>query len=301
MSVRWATARGLFVTLTAVVCFALGAFTARYSMMLPPADQGAPGVAMPNEDGAAISEPPRELPDAGEEGERDPGLVGASGIEEVKRQLQLEMGLLPVRLLRERARSFVELNAWDNRGRSRYATAGYLGNGYFITVKHGVVALEQPEDGSEPRRINRITLRHRDRVLGATLVDVGNARVEVHPGDWAILKVKDEIDLPPLPLDAAHAFEFATPIFRLGNDYSRGIVLSTGYAGQRTRNGLVTCLTDGHPGASGGGVLDQAGTLVGMAIGRMRDDYRFSFILPLRAEMFRKVPGVILKTAQTTE
>jgi hypothetical protein len=80
-------------------------------------------------------------------------------------------------------------------------------------------------------------------------------------------------------------------IFRLGNDYSKGIILSTGYVGQRTANGLVTCLTDGHPGVSGGGVLDQRGNLVGIPVGRMQGDYRFSFILPLRAEMLRKIPA----------
>ena len=63
--------------------------------------------------------------------------------------------------------------------------------------------------------------------------------------------------------------------------------------GQRTANGLVTCLTDGHPGVSGGGVLSQRGDLVGIPIGRMQGDYRFSFILPVRPEMFRKVPGVL--------
>ena len=86
--------------------------------------------------------------------------------------------------------------------------------------------------------------------------------------------------------------DFADPIFRLGNDYSKGIILGTGYIGQRTPNGLVTCLTDGHPGVSGGGVLDQRGQMVGIPIGRMQGDYRFSFILPLRREMFRKVPGM---------
>jgi hypothetical protein len=49
-------------------------------------------------------------------------------------------------------------------------------------------------------------------------------------------------------------------------------------------------LTDGHPGVSGGGVLNGDGQLVGIPIGRMQGDYRFSFILPLRPEMFRKVP-----------
>jgi hypothetical protein len=105
------------------------------------------------------------------------------------------------------------------------------------------------------------------------------------------------VDLPPLHVNTKFSYDFADPIFRLGNDYSKGIILSTGYVGQRTSNGLVTCLTDGHPGVSGGGVLDQAGDLVGIPIGRMQGDYRFSFILPVRSEMFNKVPG--LATAES--
>src|SRR5206468_7271301 len=99
-----------------------------------------------------------------------------------------------------------------------------------------------------------------------------------------------------LHVDTGFAYEFADPIFRLGNDYSKGIILSTGYVGQRTSTGLVTCLTDGHPGVSGGGVLDQRGDLVGIPIGRMQGDYRFSFILPMRSEMLRKVP--VLETTE---
>ena len=90
-------------------------------------------------------------------------------------------------------------------------------------------------------------------------------------------------------LNCANGFEFADPIFRLGNDYSKGIIVSTGYVGQKTANELVTCLTDGHPGVSGGGVLNRDGQLVGIPVGRMQGDYRFSFILPVRQEMFRKV------------
>ena len=92
-------------------------------------------------------------------GQRQPEVVAAGGeglastgstpnttllVEEIKRQLQSEMGLMPVRLLRERRESFVELNAYDNNGKASYGTAGYLRNGYFITVKHGVVPLEEP-------------------------------------------------------------------------------------------------------------------------------------------------------------
>lgn len=209
-------------------------------------------------------------------------------VEDVKRQLQSEMGLVPVNLLRERRDSFVELYSYDDRGSSSYGTAGYLGNGYFITVKHGVVALGQ--DGlTDARQITSVKLMHNGRALQARVVDSGDAKVEVDPGDWAILKVKETVDLPALDLNLEYGFQFADPIFRLGNDYSKGIILSTGYVGQRTPNQLVTCLTDGHPGVSGGGVLNQDGQLVGIPIGRMQGDYRFSFILPLREEMFRKV------------
>ena len=212
----------------------------------------------------------------------------ASIVADVKRQLQDEMGLLPLNLLRDRSTSFVELYAYDDHGSSSYGTAGYLGEGYFITVKHGVVALSQ-EGQTDPRTITSVKLMYKGQLLNARLVDSGDARVEVDPGDWAIVKVKERIEMPPLNVNLAYGFEFADPIFRLGNDYSKGIILSTGYVGQRTSNKLVTCLTDGHPGVSGGGVLNREGELVGIPIGRMQGDYRFSFILPLRAEMFRKV------------
>ena len=212
----------------------------------------------------------------------------AAIVDEVKRQLQEEMGLLPITLLRERRNSFVELYAYDDRGSSSYGTAGYLGNGYFITVKHGVVALGQ-DNAPEPRKIVSVKLMHRGQSLPARIVDAGDAKVEVDPGDWAILKVKDPVDIPPLTLNLSYGFDFADPIFRLGNDYSKGIILATGYLGQKTANSLVTCLTDGHPGVSGGGVLNRNGDLIGIPVGRMQGDYRFSFILPLREEMFRKV------------
>jgi S1-C subfamily serine protease len=236
--------------------------------------------------------PPAAQGTSGRADESTPGVMAdanrAAIVADVKRQLQDEMGLLPLTLLRERRSSFVELYSYDDRGSSSYGTAGYLGGGYFITVKHGVVALGQ-EGLSDPRRIVSVKLMYDGRLIPARVVDAGDAKVEVDPGDWAIVKVKEPIDLPPLNVNLAYAFDFADPIFRLGNDYSKGIIVSTGYVGQKTANKLVTCLTDGHPGVSGGGVLNQHGELVGIPIGRMQGDYRFSFILPLRTEMFRKV------------
>jgi S1-C subfamily serine protease len=219
----------------------------------------------------------------------DPALAAHNAIvDDVKRQLTDEMGLLPLNLLRDRRESFVELYSYDDRGASSYGTAGYLGNGYFITVKHGVVALGQ-EGVADPRRITSVKLAYQGKLLSARVIDFGDATVEVDPGDWAIVKVKEQIDLPALTANLDFAFNFADPIFRLGNDYSKGIIVSTGYVGQKTPNKLITCLTDGHPGVSGGGVLNGDGDLVGIPVGRMQGDYRFSFILPLRAEMFRKV------------
>ena len=209
-------------------------------------------------------------------------------IADIKRELQSEMGLLPLALLRDRRTSFVELYSTDNFGKTNYGTAGYLGDGYFVTVKHAVVALK---DGDRPptRKIVGIKILYDGKEIPAKLLDAGDADVEVHTGDWAIIKTAP-LDLPALKPNTSFAYDFAEPIFRLGNDYSKGIILSTGYVGQRMSNGLVSCLTDGHPGVSGGGVLDQKGDLVGIPIGRMQGDYRFSFILPVRDEMFRKVP-----------
>lgn len=208
--------------------------------------------------------------------------------DDLKLRMQKEFGIIGPELLREHKDSFVELYSYDDRNMSNYGTAGYLGNGYFITVKHGVIALGQ--GGSNGRKITSVKISYKGRLLPATLVDYGDAKVEVDAGDWAIIRVKDDLELPALVVAVDYQFEFADPIFRLGNDYSKGIIPATGFVGQRTENRLVTCLTDGHPGVSGGGVLNLEGELVGIPVGRMQGDFRFSFILPLRQEMFQKVP-----------
>ena len=300
MSVRRTiTYAGLTFSMAALA-FSFGSWTAQRSIAQQLAKNDARVTALRDDMARAIlqiRQTETAATPSGTNGERQPAVVPAGGgaepalVEEIKRQLQSEMGLLPVRLLRERKESFVELNAYDVSGKSSYGTAGYLGNGYFVTVKHAVVALDDA-DGREGRKITAIKVRVHGRDLAARLVDTGDADVEVHSGDWAIIRVAQPVDLPALRVNNHFSYEFADPIFRLGNDYSKGIILSTGYVGQRTSNGLVTCLTDGHPGVSGGGVLDQDGDLVGIPIGRMQGDYRFSFILPVRGEMFRKVPGL---------
>jgi trypsin-like peptidase len=293
---------GLTFSLSSLA-FSLGSWTSQRTMAQQLADNDARLNALQQNVARSILHTREQaVVPSGTVGQMPADAVPAAGssqsalVDEIKRQLQAEMGLLPVRLLRERRESFVELNSVDNFGKASYGTAGYLGHGYFITVKHGVIALDGDDD-SDARRIVSVSVRYKGRDLPAKIVDSGNADVEVHSGDWAIIQVRGNIDLPPLNVDMSYGFDFAEPIFRLGNDYSKGIILSTGYVGQKISNGLVTCLTDGHPGVSGGGVLNQDGDLVGIPIGRMQGDYRFSFILPIRQEMFRKVPGMSARAA----
>lgn len=295
---RFVAYAGLTFSLAALA-FSVGSWSTQRALERRLADNDARFTALRDDVARGMTELRQAWPvSTGTDGQRTPEIVTASGtpagalVDEIKRQIQSEMGLFPVRLLRERKESFVELNARDTAGKSSYGTAGYLGNGYFITVKHGVIALDEPLEGRDSRRISSVTIRYKGKDVPARIVDAGNATTEVHPGDWAIIKVRGQIDLPALRIDTTYAYDFAQPIVRLGNDYSKGIIASTGYIGQRTANGLVTSLTDGHPGVSGGGVLNQLGDLVGIPIGRMQGDYRFSFILPLREEMFRRVPGV---------
>ena len=300
MSVRRTIIYAGLVFSLASLAFSFGSWSAQRTMAQHLADNDARLVALQQAVARSILKTREsQAGPSATDGQREPEVVTASGsgqsalVDEIKRQLQSEMGLMPVRLLRERRESFVELNAVDNFGKTSYGTAGYLGNGYFITVKHGVIALDEPSEGRDARRIVSVKVRYRGKDLAARVIDSGDANVEVHSGDWAIIRVRETLDLPALHIDTSFPYEFAEPIFRLGNDYSKGIILGTGYVGQRTANGLVTCLTDGHPGVSGGGVLNQDGDLVGIPIGRMQGDYRFSFILPVREEMFRKVPEVL--------
>ena len=277
----------LLFTFSAILFFSLGSLLATRQAAAADSDQ----IAALRAEVGALKRQRAETGTAGRSTETAvAGFMDDRGraalVAEIKQQLKSEMGLMSTSLLRQRRQSFVELYSYDVTGANNYGTAGYLGNGYFITVKHAVVALG---DNAAARRVTAIKIAHEGRQLPAKVVDTGDAQVEVDPGDWAILKVKEQISLPALNANVIYQFEFADPIFRLGNDYSKGIIVATGYVGQVTSNKLVTCLTDGHPGVSGGGVLNTEGELVGIPIGRMQGDYRFSFILPLREEMFRRV------------
>ena len=203
-------------------------------------------------------------------------------VADVKRQLQDEMGLLPLNLLRDRSESFVELYSYDDRGSSSYGTAGYLGDGYFITVKHGVVALNQ-EGSADPRKITSVKLMYKGQPFTREVVDSGDAQCRSRSGRLGDREGQREdraAAAEPQPglrrsISPIRSSASATTTRRASS--CRPATLASALA-----NKLVTCLTDGHPGVSGGGVLNRDGELVGIPIGRMQGDYRFSFILPLR-------------------
>src|SRR5204862_2430401 len=107
--------------------------------------------------------------------------AGRAGmIAEIKQDLQREMGLTPVHLLRDRRSSFVELYSYDTLGKTNYGTAGYLGRGYFITVKHAVVALHGEDEAAGGREITSVRVMYRGREIPARVIDTGNADVEGH-------------------------------------------------------------------------------------------------------------------------
>src|SRR5262249_57277888 len=117
-----------------------------------------------------------------------------------------------VHRVRERRSSFVELHADDNFGETNYGTAGYLGRGYFLTVKHAVVALKSDAQRGT-RTITSVKVVYQGNEIPARVIDAGDADIEVHSGDWAIIKTK-ELDLPALHVDTSFAYDFADPIFR---------------------------------------------------------------------------------------
>src|SRR5439155_770471 len=86
-----------------------------------------------------------------------------------------EMGLLPVHLLRDRRPSFVELYSYVSLGKTNYGTAGYLGGGYFITVKHAVIALKDEDDRQNNSRITSVKIVYHGKEIPARVVDAGDA------------------------------------------------------------------------------------------------------------------------------
>src|SRR5206468_3110730 len=130
----------IIITCTAASFFALGVWHAQNSEALDRETYDAKLDAIRAEVRSELGRPRSDtaLP-AGTSGRTDAEAKDNDGapsaaarakmVAQIKQELQSEMGLLPVQLLRERRTSFVELYSTDNLGKTNYGTAGYLGHG----------------------------------------------------------------------------------------------------------------------------------------------------------------------------
>src|SRR3989441_8830470 len=176
------TRRALLIiafTSTAALCFTLGVFHARSTDARDRATYDAKLDAIRAEVRGALGTRPEAVPagtigrsDArSNDGETSGAAARARMVTQIKQELQKEMGLTPVKLMRDRGSSFVELYATDNVGKTNYGTAGYLGHGYFVTVKHGVVALKGDDERQTSRRIVSIKISYGGEKNSAEGVD----------------------------------------------------------------------------------------------------------------------------------
>jgi hypothetical protein len=204
-----------------------------------------------------------------------------------------DLGHFSPKVLKKYRSSFVEVYAYFKEGKTlkaNYGTAGYLGDGFFLTSKHIVAPYGAPGEPPPPTILS-VKINYQGALVDANVIDTGDASVkgEVSLGDWALLKAISALTgLTPLKVRTDHVFHFADPLVRFGNDYNHGVVVSLGYAGQTTEAGWVTWLADLHPGASGGGVLDLDEELVGLNGGALDGDNRLAVIIPVRPEMLRR-------------
>src|SRR5262249_45321306 len=172
--------RGLIPTLlfsfTAIIFFGLGGFLAARNAAASEDDQIA---ALRSEVSALRMQQLHPVPSgtSGRPVDVKPVAMDDHGraelVADIKQQLRTEMGLVPVSLLRERRQSFVEMYSYDVTGSSNYGTAGYLGDGDFITVKHGVIGLG---DSADSRRITPVKILDGHPARRASSVHNGRAK-----------------------------------------------------------------------------------------------------------------------------
>jgi len=98
--------------------------------------------------------------------------------------------------------------------------------------------------------------------------------------DWAILTSYRTRSV-------AHTFQFEVGdhAFRIGNDHNYGLFIAEGVIGEKTKEGLYPLSCSIAPGASGGGVFNDNGELIGIIVRRAGDAYLL--FVPLQEVMFQ--------------
>jgi S1-C subfamily serine protease len=213
---------------------------------------------------------------------------------EAMKGLASEAGHFSGRDLAKHQKSFVQVYSFYRRGSKEMATAGtacYLGDGYFLTAKHVVVP--EAEKGKPAPKTTKIALNIDGHMVSARLVDTGEvpAGEPVDVEDWAVLLAeRTPENLVAVKPRAGYPFMFGERLVRYGNDSNRGIAVAAGYVAQVSDSGWISWLVDSLPGCSGGGVLNGKDELVGLNGGYLDGSTRLAVIIPVRAEMFRKLP-----------
>ncbi len=198
------------------------------------------------------------------------------------------------RALREHEKSFVQVYAFYRKDRKNMATAGtacYLGGRYFLTAKH--IVFQEAPAGQQAPKTTRVEIRVNGELLPVRLIDNGDppAADQIDVDDWAVLEAdRAPGGLVPLKPNPTYSFTFGERLVRYGNDSNRGIAPAAGYVAQVSENGWVSWLVDSLPGCSGGGVMNTRDELVGLNGGYLDGSTRLAVIIPIRAEMFRRLP-----------
>lgn len=214
--------------------------------------------------------------------------------------LKLQVGdLFTTSWLKEKSRSVLEVVAlWDKGNVTMRSSAGYIGEGYFLTVQHGVYS-GTPSTGLVPSQERFIFYDGKN--IPAKIHKRGK-RYEIGNfltiDDWVVLKVDQDIDVPALTVPKIARMAPGKAIARFGNDLGWGVVFDTGYLGHRINSGLYSSLISSHSGNSGGSVLNVDGELIGITIGRSTEGDNFVYIQKLIPEMFVDIPHLKDRLAQ---
>jgi hypothetical protein len=158
--------------------------------------------------------------------------------------------LMPIGRAIEASRSVMAIEMLDAFQSRSYATATYLGKGYFLTVKHGVKTLGKPDEPT-----NAVWLKADGSSANLDVIDAGTATSAVDPGDWAILHSDDKFSVPGLVPNLSYDFAFGDPIAKIGNSFNKGINFVPSYVGTRSSAGgshvFYAALGPAQPGVSG--------------------------------------------------
>lgn len=155
-------------------------------------------------------------------------------------------------------------------GWTQTGAATHIEDGYFLTARHIVF----------------------DEILGYSkdiTIDGAKANIKLSGvtwdwlGDWTLLYTTLDYDNTRWTFTLVPC-EY---IFRIGNDYGRGLVPAIGLLGTKVETGCWATTMSVRGGASGGGVYNKRGELIGICVAAVAGDDSYMLFNPVRAEMLK--------------